>query len=155
MLIVPEQIPFAQGTNAASTSRDKKQIVYRNSQYRFCFYLPADWKGYSIVQSTWREAEQGPHFGEKGPELRIQNPGWMRETHSADISILILTPRQWRLAKDGEILHGAAPVGPSRLGSNSSYVFALPARFSLEIDGDAGWQEVEEILAENPLRSPC
>jgi len=44
----------------------------------------------------------------------------------------------------------AAPVGPKELGSNSKYVFALPARYNYEFL--EGYEEVEAILESNPLK---
>jgi len=43
----------------------------------------------------------------------------------------------------------AAPIGPSKLGSNFKYVFALPARYNFAFP--IGFEEVEEILNNNPL----
>jgi hypothetical protein len=46
---------------------------------------------------------------------------------------------------------GAAPVGPSILGENTSYVFALPARYNYEFL--TGFEEVEEILENDSLQA--
>jgi len=44
---------------------------------------------------------------------------------------------------------GAAPIGPSELGRNKIYVFALPARYNFGFLN--GYEEVECILKNNPL----
>jgi hypothetical protein len=46
---------------------------------------------------------------------------------------------------------GAAPINPSELGRNATYVFALPARYNYAFP--TGYEEVDEILKGNPLRS--
>jgi hypothetical protein len=48
-----------------------------------------------------------------------------------------------------EISLGAAPIGPSKLGSNSKYVFALPARYNFAYPN--GYEDVEKIMGSNPL----
>ena len=41
-------------------------------------------------------------------------------------------------------------MGPKELGRNSKYVFALPARYNFAFP--TGFEEVEDILAGNPLQ---
>jgi len=43
----------------------------------------------------------------------------------------------------------AAPMGPKELARNTKCVFALPARYNYAFP--AGYEEVEEILENNPL----
>jgi hypothetical protein len=43
---------------------------------------------------------------------------------------MIFTQKQWQELQQDKFHIGAAPIGPSELGRNSRYVFALPARYN-------------------------
>jgi hypothetical protein len=58
---------------------------------------------------------------------------------------------QWDALNRFEFHIGAAPIGPSELGRNSQYVFALPARYNYAYA--EGWEEVEQILQGAPLQT--
>ena len=62
---------------------------------------------------------------------------------------MVFTITQWDRMQAGEWHVGAAPILPLELGRNSRYVFALPARYNYAFL--QGWEEVEQILRENPL----
>jgi hypothetical protein len=130
-------------------------IIYHNSQYGFSFTLPASWKGYRIVTDKWEGLNMGPEGDEvveQGPQLTIRNPHWSKNQPWQDIPIMVFTLTQWDALQKGSFWIGAAPIGPSELGRNSRYVFALPARYNFaEVQGI---QEVETILASTPLHTP-
>jgi hypothetical protein len=67
-----------------------------------------------------------------------------------DIPIMIFTIEQWNMLQEDKFHIGAAPVGPSEFGRNNKYVFALPARYNYAFL--KGYEEVEKILKENPLK---
>ena len=54
----------------------------------------------------------------------------------------------------GEFNVSAAPIGPSELGRNEKYVFALPPRFA-GFDDAVGTDEVVQLIRQNPLQAPC
>jgi hypothetical protein len=58
---------------------------------------------------------------------------------------MIFTLQQWK----EDLVVSAAPIGPSELGRNSRYVFALPARYNYAYPD--GYKEVEEIIEKKPL----
>jgi len=126
--------------------------VYINNQYGFQFVLPESWKGYTVVQSEWEgyhQGESGQLPAARGPLLSLRHPLWTAAEPRQDIPIMVFTLSQWNEIEN-EILHiGAAPIGPSELGRNDRYVFALPARYNFAFP--AGYEEVEQILAGNPL----
>ena len=62
---------------------------------------------------------------------------------------MVFTHEQWGRMQQGEFHIGAAPINPSELGRNNAYVFALPARYNFAFP--TGYEEVEEILQNNPL----
>ena len=130
-------------------------IMYDNVQYGFTFSLPPSWQGYSIVTSTWNgTAIDGPSAGkvvESGPVIMIRHPGWTAENPRQDIPIMVLTLSQWDGLQAMEFNVGAAPIGPTKLGENSKFVFALPARYNYAFR--TGFEEVQAILDSKPLRT--
>jgi len=126
--------------------------VYQNTQYGFSFSLPESWKGYTIVTDEWEGlAMGGSETIEIGPLINIRHPQWTTANPRQDIPIMIFTLSQWASMQQAKFHIGAAPIGPSELGRNSRYVFALPARYNYAFP--TGWEEVENILNSNPLQS--
>lgn len=131
-----------------------KSIVYKNAEYGFNFTLPESWNGYTIVTGKWKESTSGDlpdnETAQTGPMISIRHPLWTSENPRQDIPIMIFTPTQWSLLQQDKFHIGAAPIGPSELGHNSRYVFALPARYNFAFP--TGFEEVETILDSNPLQ---
>ena len=128
----------------------QNNVVYENNRYGFRFYLPESWQNFSIIEEQW-EGTNDQRIVETGPKILIRHPDWREDNQHQDIPVMVLTSRQWKAFQNGEFNIGAAPVGPSMLGSNSSYVFALPARHNYAFH--TGFEEVEEILNNNPLEA--
>jgi len=131
------------------------KIVYRNTQFGFNFSLPESWKGYSIITDKWEgKSFKGLQPGktiETGPMISIRHPDWTAQNPRQDIPVMIFTTAQWNMLQKDEFHIGAAPINPSELGRNTSYVFALPARYNYAFP--TGYEEVENILKSNPLQS--
>jgi len=144
----------ARSTSAQSESRS---IIYRNIRYGFTFTLPASWKGYKVLQNTWR-SDNCPYCSlkktESGPTVVIRNPHWTANQPWVDIPIMIFTIKQSEDLEREEIsLSGAAPVGPAELARNGKYVFYLPTRFGMANDGWLGYDEVNNhILPCHPIQ---
>ena len=101
------------------------------------------WEGLSL-----KESEQGKVI-ERGPIISFRHPLWTSANPRQDIPIMAFTLAQWNSLQKEEFHIGAAPIGPSELGHNSKYVFALPARYNYAFL--PGYEEVENILKGNPL----
>ena len=86
----------------------------------------------------------------KGPLISIRHPLSTETDPRQDIPIMIFTKAQWHMVEDGKLIVSAAPIGPSELGRNLNYVFALPPRFNYALI--TGWQEIDEIIQRHPLR---
>jgi hypothetical protein len=130
-----------------------QSIIYQNTLYGFSFSLPENWKGYSIVTSTWEGyiiGSKGDTPIEQGPLILIRHPEWTSQNPRQDIPIMVFTLTQWNSLLRGNFHIGAAPINPSRLGFNANYVFALPARYNFAFP--MGYEEVEKILESNPLQ---
>lgn len=140
---------------APGTNEKSDTIIYKNTQYNFSFTMPATWKGYSIVTDKWEgRALKGPESGkivQTGPIILIRHPQWTAQKPRQDIPIMVFTIGQWNALKNEEFSVGAAPIPPTELGRNSTYVFALPARYNYAFL--PGYDEVQEILAKNPLKA--
>jgi predicted small lipoprotein YifL len=129
-------------------------IVYKNTQYGFDFSLPQSWKDFTIVTGKWEGLATGDGQGETivatGSIISIRHPQWISANPRQDIPIMIFTISQWNALQQDKFHIGAAPIGPSELGRNSRYVFALPARYNFAFP--TGYEEVEKILKNNPLQ---
>ncbi len=125
-------------------------LVYKND-YGFNFNLPISWKGYSIIADKWNGQTldtQKPLVLE-GPKILIRHPLWTKEIPRQDIPIMIFTLAQWSLIQQEKLSVGAAPIGPSELGRNTNYVFALPARYNFAYQ--VGFEEVQKIIESKAL----
>lgn len=131
-------------------------LVYHNAEYGFSFDLPASWAGYSVIPDTWIGTVSDPSKGDvpatQGPLISIRHPAWSAQQPRQDIPIMVFTLAQWQALQRQEFVVGAAPIGPTELGRNAAYVFALPARYNYAFP--EGWQEVEQILSAAPLHTP-
>jgi hypothetical protein len=129
-------------------------LVYRNTQYGFCFRLPASWKGYKLIWEKWSGSPINDTDGKpiEGPMLSIRNPKWTEDDPYQDIPIMIFTRAQW-IASD-DYVFSAAPNGPGDIGRNKRYVFAQPRRWIGYTDAD-GFEEVMSLMRQHPLEAPC
>lgn len=125
------------------------QVSYENDKYGFRFKLPERWEGYSIITDEWEGLTTNGEVIEKGPIILIRHPEWTSEIPRQDIPIMIFTIKQWDLMHSDKFHIGAAPIGPRELVRNKQYVFALPARYNFAFP--AGYEEVEEIIENNPI----
>lgn len=131
-----------------------QSIIYTNSQYGFTFTLPASWKGYSIATTTWEgyaKCPSGECTTETGSQILIRNRQWTSKNNWQPIPLMVFTLNQWKTLLQGKFVVSPAPFGPAELGHNARYVFALPARY--DAAETEGWQEVEAIMASNPLHA--
>ena len=131
-------------------------VEYRNPKYGFCFTLPGSWAGYSVLTGEWGG---GPMSEDKklaqigGPLLRLRHPEWTEDERHEDIPIMVFTRAQWKLAEKGDYSFSAAPIGPSEIGRNAQYVFALPPRYNY--DNATGWEEVADLIGSKALNPSC
>ena len=125
-------------------------IEYKNTQYGFGFTLPKSWEGYTVIVDNWEgyslteTSAQGQVITERGPLLYIRHPAWTDAVPRQDIPIMVFTLTQWNKLINDEFHIGAAPMGPSELGRNSKYIFAIPARYNYAYP--VGFEEVDGII---------
>jgi hypothetical protein len=147
----------AQPKRSTANTHKVKSSVYTNKKYGFRLTLPESWKGCSIVVSQWQGGDGRTYDrGETmpppvtGPLILVQHPLSTKAEPRADIEIMIFTHAQWHLIENDTLIVSAAPFGPSEMGRNAKYVFALPPRFNYSLL--PGWEEVSEIIQRQPLQ---
>jgi len=146
---VTEAAPDATATDNAASD----VIVYENTQYGFTFSLPNTWEGYTIITEEWTGNPLVDTLTKNvvGPTLLIRHPKWTSADPRQDIPIMIFTLAQWESMQNEDYHIGAAPFGPSELGRNSQYVFALPARYNFAFI--TGYEEIETLIEDNSLQA--
>ena len=138
---------ITQSSNQGQTDTTKGETPkYSNMEYGFSFSLPSSWIGYSIVVKNWdgNMIDGKSSKSTKGPEILIRHPLWTTYVPRQDIPVMIFTILQWDLIQQEKLSVGAAPIGPSELGRNAKYVFAIPARYNFAYP--VGFEEVEKII---------
>ncbi len=136
-------------------SQSSDSITYSNTDYGFDFTLPAGWEGYTLQIEDWQgtalEGEDQGKVVEAGTKIMIRHPKWTEENPRQDIPIMVFTLEQWDKVAKEEIAVSAAPIGPTELGRNSKYVFALPARYNYAFP--TGYEEVDKIIQDGALKA--
>lgn len=134
-----------------NTSIQNDSVEYVNNTLGFRFKLPKTWDGYSVVTQTWN-GNMVDDFEKKftGPLIIIRHPLWTAENPRQDIPIMVFTYEEWGLIKYEKLVVSAAPIGPTELGRNEGYVFALPARYNFAYP--TGFEEVQQIIESRPLK---
>jgi hypothetical protein len=149
--VSPSQSQSHPGANEKTGAQAK--IQYKSERYRFTFRLPASWKGYSVIEEKWGGTLLAADMEtvdreEEGPQITIRHPLWTEQSPRQDIPIMVFTIAQWK--EIDRMIVSAAPIGPSEIGRNSHYVFALPPRYNYA--SPEGWQEVDAIVRNHPIR---
>ena len=133
----------------------RKDITYSNTEYGFEFTLPTSWEGYTIMTEDWQgialTGEKQGEVIETGIKLMIRHPEWTEDNPRQDIPIMVFTLDQWDKVSKEEIAVSAAPLGPTELGRNEGYVFALPPRYNFAFP--TGYEEVDQILQGGALKA--
>lgn len=145
------------GPNCEFTSCPSS-IVYRNEEFGFELTFPTTWQGYSVEKQNWQgwRVDGSGKIGDySGIEFVFNNPkdqkdipegeGLKIAEHWQNIPIMVLTPDVWQLVQEGKVSVNAAPIGPSKIGQNSKYIFATPPRWYGFTDA-IGWQEAVDIV---------
>ena len=128
-------------------------LEYENAQYGFGVLLPNSWSGYSIVTESWtgNMIDESKTSAISGPKILIRHPLWTTEKPYQDIPVMIFTLSQWNLIEQEKLSVSAAPIGPSELGHNANYIFALPARYNYAFP--EGFEEVEKIIENKSFKA--
>lgn len=153
-----KSLPTTQPTsnNNQPPQQTQTAVEYTNNQYGFSISLPQDWQGYSVVTGKWQGDTINANGQVKtnaieGPMVSLRNPLWTTAKPYQDIPVMVFTIQQWNDMQQDKFHIGAAPINPSELGRNSTYVFGLPARYNYAYP--EGWQEVDTIIQNKSLKT--
>ncbi len=124
-------------------------LRYHNSQYGLTFFLPADWRGYSVVTQQW---DGYPSQTERGLTIILRHPQWKTNDLYQDIPIMIFTRPQWDKEVHGQFFPYAGGA-IFELWHNQNYVFGLYSRYNFA-DEVKGWKEAGDIIDQNRAANP-
>ncbi|HEV2329748.1 MAG TPA: hypothetical protein VGY56_13280 [Verrucomicrobiae bacterium] len=136
---------LAIGCSSIKTSKrlNGLPLCYHNRQFNLTFYLPASWRGYSMVSQEWT----GYPGTERGPIIVLRNPRWKTNDLYQDIPIMVFTRKQWDEEEHGKFFPYAGGV-ISEMWHNDQYVFGNYSRYNA-YDEVKGWKEAEDIIEQN------
>lgn len=152
------EAPQNTNTNSATstTTTVNDSATYRNSDYNFSIELPKTWKEYTIVEDEW-SGDSIDNTGNvvqgtvTGPLISVRHPDWDYKSPRQDIPVMVFTLQQWNDMQIDKFHIGAAPINPTEIGRNKTYVFAIPARYNYSFL--TGYEEVEQILRGDNFRA--
>jgi hypothetical protein len=126
-------------------------LRYHNAPYDFTFYLPASWKGYSVLTQQWESTIESADYQkqigtERGPLIILRHPQWKASEPYLDFSIHVFTRNQWELEIKGRIAVDAGGL-ENEIAHNAKYVFAISSRF--DWDELKGFKEAGRIVEQN------
>lgn len=137
-------------SSVEESATEGSTVVYKNTQYGFNFTLPNNWKGYTVVETTWEGVDVTGEVAASGPKLLLRNPKWTSSAPYQDLPIMVFTQAQWDLYENEEFTVSAAPIPATKLSANNAFVFALPPRWDFDYSID--YKEAQKIIASNPLQ---
>ena len=144
------------GLFGCSTSAPNQSVGlplrYHNSQYDLTFFLPASWKGYSVLIQQWdaelRSTDYQKVIGsERGPIVLLRHPQWKTNDSYQDIPIIVFTQQQWEGEHQGKFFPYAGGI-IYEMWHNRKYVFGEYSRYNA-YDEVKGWKEADDIIATN------
>ena len=128
-------------------------LCYHNRQYDFTFFLPADWKGYSVLMREWDAELTSVDYQkvigiERGPMIVLRNPRWTAGKPYNDIPILVFTRSQWDLVKPQRLMVGAGGFD-YEISHNAKFVFGINNREVGWDDALKEWDKAANIVQQN------
>ena len=134
-------------------------IRYHNAQYDLTFYLPADWKNYSVLTQQWGDEDYLPALdktvvAEHGQMIILRHPQWKTNDLYQDIPIIVFSRKQWDEKEHAKLwpdLYAGGTI--DEMWHNRKYVFAISSRYNAA-DEVKGWREAADIIATNCAAHP-
>lgn len=154
--VAPEGTPTpSPSVSSAAPAHDPSD--YLNIDYGLFVALPDEWTGHGVTIFEWSAEDVTSSASDrtvaKGPLIHIVDPAVAGGNPRQDIPIMVFTLEQWGHVGgvDGDWSVSAAPIPPSELARNSTYVFALPARYNYAFP--PGWEEVDQLIKDGAVRA--
>ena len=122
-------------------------VRYDNAQYGLRLYLPADWKGFSVLTNQWVGQPVDPaNSVAHGSVMVLRHPLWTTNSPREDIPIMVFTRKQWEEDHAEKFIIEAGGLD-EEVSHNGSYVFAIWSRFTF--DELPGSEEAGKTVEEN------
>ncbi len=146
------------GCSTANHQLSGLPVRYHNAQYDLTFYLPTDWKNYSVLLQEWGGEtyllkEDKDVVLAHGPIIVLRNPQWKTNNLYQDIPIYVFTRRQWDDIHLGKYDAAGAGGVIYELWHDDKYVFGMHSRYNSD-DSVNGWKEVQDIVNQNCAAHP-
>ncbi len=127
-------------------------LRYENEEYGFSFFLPATWRGYSVLLTEWEgtcysPAKNAVAVTARGPMIVFRHPQWRADDPYQDLPILVFTRSQWDSDKLGRFGIGAGGL-EYELWHTPDYVFGISSRYNAD-DSVKGFKEAAEVVEWN------
>ncbi len=126
-------------------------VRYHNPRYGLTFFLPAEWRGHSILfrqqEAPLSSVDYQTQVGtERWPVIVLRHPQWRAGDPYQDIPIMVFTRTQWDANKVQRFFSSAGGYD-MEIAHNDRYVFAVSSRFNWwELKG---WEEAGRIVEAN------
>jgi hypothetical protein len=130
-------------------------VRYHNAQYDLTFFLPASWRGYSVLIDRLDDEQYSPAKDKEvimahSPMIMLRNPQWQTNAPYQDIPILVFTHAQWdAVHRDGLWPSCFAGGVIDELWHNQKYVFAMNSRTFGFADDLKCWKETADVVEQN------
>jgi hypothetical protein len=141
------------GCSTADKQLSSLSVHYHSAEYNLMFYLPATWKGYSVLLGQWDGETYLPEKDKvaevaRGPITTLRDPNWETNHVCQDIPIYVFTRGQWDDIHRGKYDAVGAGGVIFELWHNDKYVFGIHSRYN-ENDSLEGWKDAQQILNKN------
>lgn len=129
-------------------------LRYDNAQFGFTFFLPAGWRGYSVLiqqldDEAYSAAEDKQIIVGYTPMITLRHPQWQASAPYQDIPILVFTRDQWDALHHGKLWPSFFAGGMiNELWHNQRFVFAMSSRYNAA-DDVKGSKVAGRIIATN------
>lgn len=129
--------------------------IYTNNGFGLAISLPSSWKGYRVISDEgetagWHATDVSAGDNNEvasGPMVILRHPLWTEAKPYENLPIMVFTLDQWKhvgMQGTNDWSVSAAPIPPSELARNGTYVFALPARYNY--DFAEGYQILDDAI---------
>lgn len=147
---IAQQLELARAIARTIEATGKPMVTeYRNEALGLRVVLPDSWVGYGVTMFQWTAEDVASDAQDRtvarGPLIHIVHPSVAGGNPYQDIPIMVFAHEEWaRVSGDHSWSVSAAPMPPTELARNDTYVFALPARYNYAFP--PGWEEVDELI---------
>lgn len=129
-------------------------LRYHNAQYGLAFFLPAGWRGYSVLSQQWDGETYSPATDKTivvahGTIITLRHPQWTASSRYQDIPILVFSRAQWDALHQGKLWPSRFAGGTmDEMWHDRMYVFGMSSRYASD-DSLSERKETADIIERN------